>query len=80
MDRRGGRGREEKMEKWRGKGGREEREGARKVKGEWKAKPDANDVISVRQSTSFSADTDTPIFCCQSMPIPICFKSGRGAA
>ena len=33
---------------------------------------------SVRPSTPFSADTDTPIFCCQ--PILIPFKSGSGAA
>ena len=43
-------------------------------------------VFSVRPSTPFSADTDTPIFCCQSNTIPIRyrffirFKSGRGAA
>jgi len=28
-------------------------------------------IISVRPSTPFSADTDTPIFCCQSNTIPI---------
>jgi len=27
--------------------------------------------VSVRPSTPFSADTDTPIFCCQSNTIPI---------
>jgi len=41
-------------------------------------------IFSVRPSTPFSVDTDTPIFCCQSNTIPIfdfliCFKSGRGA-
>jgi len=36
-------------------------------------------IISVRPSTPFSTDTDTPIFCCQPIPIPIRFKSGRGA-
>ena len=30
--------------------------------------------ISVRPSTPFSADTDTPIFCCQSNTIPIRYR------
>ena len=29
---------------------------------------------SVRPSTPFSADTDTPIFCCQPMPIPMRYR------
>ena len=43
-------------------------------------------LTSVRPSTPFSADTDTPIFCCQSKryrydtDFLIRFKSGRGAA
>jgi len=28
-------------------------------------------LSSVRPSTPFSADTDTPIFCCQLMPMPM---------
>jgi len=39
---------------------------------------------SVRPSTPFSADTNTPIFLlstdADTDAIPICFKSGRGAA
>jgi len=41
---------------------------------------------SVRPSTPFSTDTDTPIFCCQQMPIPMFLhwhaslsKRGRGS-
>ena len=33
-----------------------------------------NMISSVRPSTSFSADTDTPIFCCQSNTIPIRYR------
>ena len=33
--------------------------------------PSAQLTSSVRPSTPFSADTDTPIFCCQSNTIPI---------
>ena len=31
-------------------------------------------IYSVRPSTPFSADTDTPIFCCQSNTIPIRYR------
>ena len=31
-------------------------------------------MISVRPSTPFLADTDTPIFCCQSNTIPIRYQ------
>ena len=31
-------------------------------------------VYSVRPSTPFSADTDTPIFCCQSNTIPMQYR------
>ena len=33
-----------------------------------------NEFASVRPSTPFSADTDTPIFCCQSNTIPIRYR------
>jgi len=33
-----------------------------------------DDESSVRPSTPFSADTDTPIFCCQPMPIPVRYR------
>jgi len=45
-----------------------------------KTAEEINILFNVRPSTSFSADTDTPIFCCHPMLIPIRFKSGRGAA
>ena len=34
----------------------------------------AHVTASVRPSTPFSANTDTPIFCCQPMPIPMRYR------
>ena len=39
--------------------------------------PSAQLTSSVRPSTPFSADTDTPIFCCQSNTIPIFWYASR---